>query len=146
MLIGEYKNNLGNKHRVAVPKRFREQLDSQLIITRGYEGCLILVSLGQWDNLTQEVASGPFVSISVRDTTRFLLGGAHEIELDKQGRFVIPANLIDFADIDRDHGEVVFLGLGRWIEIWDSKKWDKRREYLAQSSGRIAEKLSEVKL
>ena len=143
MLIGEFKNNLGEKNRIAVPKKFRESLGNKLIVTHGYEGCLIMVSPDQWENLTVEAASGPFVSASVRDTTRFLLGGATEVELDKQGRFVMPQNLVSYAFLK---SEVIFLGLGRWVEIWDSSKWQKRKEYLSQNSSEIAEKLASVNL
>lgn len=143
MLIGEYKNNLGEKNRVAVPKKFREYLGNKLIVTHGYEGCLIMVSLDQWKDLTGEAASGPFVSASVRDTTRFLLGGAIEVELDKQGRFVLPQNLVNYSQISH---EVVFLGLGRWVEIWDAKRWEERKQYLTKNSGTIAEKLAELNL
>lgn len=143
MLIGEFTNNVGDKKRIAVPKKFREQLGDMLIVTHGYEGCLIVVSPAQWEQLTSEAASGPFVSTSVRDTTRFLLGGASEVSLDKQGRFVLPQNLIDYAQINK---EVTFLGLGRWVEIWDTKKWQERKSYLAQNSSQIAEKLSEIQV
>ena len=143
MLIGEYKNNLGDKNRVAMPKKFRDELGNSLIVTQGYEGCLIVVSPKQWEDLTKETATGPFVSGSVRDTTRFLLGGAAEVQLDKQGRFVLPKNLVDYSEIK---DQVTFLGLGRWIEIWDTEKWNERKNYLAKNSSDIAEKLSQVAL
>jgi len=72
-----------------------------------------------------------------------LLGGATEVELDKQGRFVMPQNLVTYASLK---SEVIFLGLGRWVEIWDSSKWQKRKEYLSQNSSEIAEKLASVNL
>ena len=68
------------------------------------------------------------------------------MELDKQGRFVIPQNLIDYANISLESKEVVFLGLGRWVEVWDVNKWEERKNYLAKNSGVIAEKLSEVNI
>jgi len=146
MLIGEYQNTVGEKNRIAVPKKFREVLGTKLIVTRGYEGCMVVVSPSQWEKLSTETATGPFVSSSVRDTTRFLLGGAHEVELDKQGRFVIPSSLMEHAMIRGETSQVVFLGLGRWVEIWEKKKWDERKSYLAKESSLIAEKLMEIKL
>lgn len=143
MLIGEHIYKVGKKGRAALPKSFREELGNKVIVTRGYEGCLIVVSPEQWAGLLADAADGPFVSESVRDTSRFLLGGAAEVELDDQGRFVIPPSLRSYAEIGK---EVCFLGLGRWVEIWDKERWEKRRDYLSQEAGSIAENLAEVEV
>lgn len=143
MLIGEHVYKVGEKNRVALPKAFREEIGSKIVVTRGYEGCLVVVSPSQWEKLISDAASGPFVSGPVRDTSRFLLGGAAEIELDEQGRFVIPKSLLDYAEI-RD--EVCFLGLGRWVEIWDKSRWEEREEYLSQEAAEIAEKLAGLEI
>ena len=143
MLIGEHVYKVGDKNRVALPKDFREEIGSIIVVTRGYEGCLVVVSPSQWEGLIAEAASGPFVSGPVRDTSRFLLGGAAEIELDEQGRFVLPKSLVDYAGIGN---EVCFLGLGRWIEIWDKSSWEERKGFLSKEAGGIAEKLSSLEL
>lgn len=143
MLAGEYSHRVGEKDRTALPKAFREQIGPKIIITRGYEGSLIIVSPRQWEGIVAEAASGPFVSRAVRDTSRFLLGGAREVELDEQGRFVIPRSLMEYAGIK---DEVCFLGLGRWAELWDKGRWEKRRDYLARKGGDIAEKLAKVEV
>lgn len=143
MLIGEFRNKLADGFRVAFPKKFREGLGERLILTQGYEGCLIAVSPQAWDQLVADAAAGPFVSQSVRDTTRFLMGSAAEVELDEQGRFVIPENLREAAGIK---DEVAFLGLGRWVEIWDQHTWSERKRYIKEHGSEIAEKLSRVEL
>src|SRR3989339_285846 len=97
MLIGEFRNKLADGFRVAFPKKFRSEMGEKLILAQGYEGCLIAVSPQSWDQLVLDAASGPFVSQSVRDTTRFILGSAAEVELDEQGRFVVPENLREAA-------------------------------------------------
>jgi len=143
MLIGEFKNQVGEKNRVAFPKKFREELGEKLIVTQGYEGCLVIVSPFQWQTMIDESSSGPFVSQSVRDTSRFLLGGAAEVELDDQGRFVISPNLIEYAQIKN---EIIFLGLSRWVEVWDAERWLQRKQYIVEHSSEIADKLSEITL
>lgn len=143
MLIGEFKNQVGEKNRVAFPKKFREELGEKLIITQGYEGCLVIVSPSQWQTMIDESSSGPFVSQSVRETSRFLLGGASEVELDDQGRFVISPNLIEYAQIKN---EIIFLGLNRWVEVWDAEKWLQHKQYIVEHSSEIADKLSEITL
>src|SRR3989344_798316 len=102
MIIGEFRNKLASGNRLAFPKKFREEMGNKLIITQGYEGCLVIVDEKGWESLINDAARGPFVSQSVRDTTRFLLGSACEIELDEQGRFVLPSNLTAYSKITEE--------------------------------------------
>ena len=143
MLIGEYKYRVEAKNRVSLPKKFREEIGNKVVVTQGYEGCLVVVSPTQWEILISDAAAGPFVAEEVRDTSRFLLGGATEVELDEQGRFVLPKNLKDYAKIKK---EVCFLGLGRWVEIWASEEWTKRKAYIAKHSGAIGKKLARLEV
>ena len=99
MIIGEYQQKLGDKNRIAFPKKFREELGNKLIMTKGYEGCLVIMSPAQWEEMVSDSVSGPFVSGVVRDTSRFLLAGASEIELDSQGRFVVPNYLKELSSL-----------------------------------------------
>jgi MraZ protein len=138
MLIGEYETKLTEKNRLALPKKFREGLGSKIIVTAGYEGCLIVVNEQMFTNLTKEILEGRFINDAVRDTTRFLIGSAHEIEMDTQGRFVLPQPLKAYANISQ---EATFLGLMRWVEIWDKEVWDKRKANIAGQSSEIATKL-----
>jgi MraZ protein len=80
--------------------------------------------------------------MSVRDTKRYLLGGATEIELDKQGRFVIPDYLMSHAKIET---EIVFLGVGEWVELWSKAQWDAKSELLSRNASDIAERLAQIK-
>ena len=141
LLIGEYQAKLTEKNRIALPKKFREIIGSKLIITNGYEGCLIVVSEQQFEEITSDITVGKFVNNDVRDTTRFLLGGACEVDLDSQGRFVLPSNLLDYSGINND---VCFLGLKRWVELWSKDKWIKRKEEISNSATEIAARLGET--
>ncbi len=141
MLIGEYKSKLGKKKRVSLPKKFRDQLGENLILTRGYEQALIVVNEKLWKTVAKEVVNGSFINKDIRDTSRFLVGGAKEIDLDPQGRFVIPETLLEHAQIKE---EVVFIGLVNWIEIWDKEKWNKRLQYLKEHGEEIAQEISKM--
>lgn len=141
MLLGEYRTKLGEKNRTAVPKKFRDEIGSRCIVTQGYERCLVLVSLKQWEDLLQGFDTLPFTNNTLRDTARFLIGGAVEIEMDSQGRFVLPQNLREYARMSE---EIVFLGLNRWAEIWGREAWSERKEYLFENSALIAQKLHEI--
>jgi MraZ protein len=138
MLIGQYEGKLGAKNRLALPKKFREVLGDRLIITLGYENSLIVVSEKGWKALLEGTEGKPFIQSETRETQRFLLGGASNVELDSKGRFVIPSYLRDFAKIKTD---VVFLGLSRYIEIWDKQEWGEYRQNLEKNIDRISQRL-----
>lgn len=138
MLIGQYHNKISPKGRVAFPKKFRDTLGDNLIITLGYEKSLMVVSSGEWKSLIEATEGKPFILGSARDTNRFLLGEASEVKLDEQGRFVLPSYLRVHAEIGE---EAVFLGLNKYVEIWDKKVWEEYQKYLSANIGEIAEKL-----
>ncbi len=139
MFIGEYSTQIGEKNRIAIPKKLRDQLNGTAFITRGYENCLILVDQKRWENLINEINKKPLLSLNVRDTKRFIIGGANEIEYDSQGRFVLPESLRIFSKIE---GGLIFLGVGEWIEIWNEEKWKEKLDNLAGNVSDIAERLT----
>jgi MraZ protein len=141
MIIGEYKSRVGEKKRVSLPAKFREQIGEDLILTRGYEESLILVNKEMWEKVAQGVINGSFTDKNIRDTSRFLVGSAKEIEMDSQGRFVIPESLFNHANLG---SEIVFIGLINWIEIWDAEKWQKRVKYLQEHGEEIAQEISKM--
>ena len=142
MIIGEYKSRIGEKKRVSLPKRFRDELGEEIILTRGYEDSLILVNKQMWEKIAKDVINGSFINKNVRDTSRFLIGSAVEISLDELGRFVIPQSLFKHANLNN---EIVFIGLINWIEIWDKSKWEKRVEYLKTHREEIAQEIEKMK-
>jgi len=138
MLIGQYEAKLGAKGRIGFPKKFREILGDRLIITLGYENSLIVVSEENWKQLLEGTEGKPFIQSETRETQRFLLGGASNVELDSKGRFILPAYLRGFAKIEN---EVIFLGLSKYVEIWDKKTWIEYRQNLEKKIERISQRL-----
>lgn len=136
MLIGEYEGKLTDKNRLAIPKKFREELKGKMVLSRGYEGCLILLDAKLWQALEKTINRKPILSLSVRDMKRFIMGSAFEIDLDEQGRFVLPSNLKDFAGINKD---VYFVGLMDWVEVWSANKWNTKITDLSKNATDIAE-------
>ena len=139
MLIGQYENKIDEKNRTALPKKFRLLLGDKLIITQGYENSLIMVSEENWKSLLEGTEGRPFIESDTRETQRFLLGNASEVELDTKGRFIIPNYLKNFAGIS---SEVIFLGLSRYVEIWDKKKWEDYRKNLEKNIDKISDRLT----
>lgn len=141
MLIGEYRSKIGEKKRVSLPKRFLKELGENLILTRGYEKALVLVNKEMWEKIAQNVINGSFTNKDIRDTSRFLVGGAKEINLDSQGRFIIPEALFEHSSLQKD---IVFIGLVNWIEIWDESLWKERVAYLQEHGEEIAGEINKM--
>ncbi len=138
MLLGQFEGVVGEKSRIALPKKLRKIIGGKLIITLGYENSLIIVSEEGWKALLEGTEGRPFIQKSARETQRYLLGGATFVELDLKGRFVIPDYLRRFAKIKT---EVVFLGLSRYVELWDKEIWESYRQNLEKNIDKISEKL-----
>jgi len=141
MLLGQYEGKVGEKHQAALPKKFREELGDKLIVTKGFENCLIVVSEKNWKTLLEGTEGKPFTSKGTRELQRFLLGNAMYVELDSKGRFVLPEYLRNFAGIETD---VIFAGIARFVEIWDKKHWNENQNELGKDIAGIAERLNEV--
>lgn len=141
MLIGSYQTNLGDKRRVAVPKKFLSVLGDRPIIAKWYEDCLVLVSVDFWDNLLTRLTGGrKTASLGVRDIERFILGSAFELEPDRQGRVIIPELLAEYAKLEK---ELVFVGLGDRVEVWPKEVWDEKSQLLAKNTKEYIEHLAE---
>ncbi len=141
MLVGRYQTKLSLKNRTAVPAKYRQQLGKKVVVAQWYENCLVIVSEKQWLGLLAQIKERSFISSPVRETDRFLLGSAFEIELDNQGRFVIPQTLAKYAELNE---EIVFVGLLNRLEIWSKENWQKHQKYLDQNAEKIAEQLDKA--
>lgn len=142
MLIGQYDGKIDSKGRSAFPKKFREILGDKLIVTFGYENSLIVVSEENWKALLEGTEGRPFIESAARETQRFLLGGASNVELDSKGRFILPAYLREFGKIKEN---VVFVGLSRYVEIWDKGRWLEYEKFLEKNIDDISQRLTEKK-
>lgn len=138
MLIGQYEGTISDKKQVAFPKRFREIIGDTIVITKGFDGHLVIVSEKNWETLLEGTTGIPFTNKDARQTQRFLLGNATIVELDSKGRFVLPEYLREYAGITK---EVVFAGIKRFVEVWDKSKWDDAQRNLSTNITSITERL-----
>ena len=141
MLLGEYKHNLDIKGRVAIPAKFREELKPGAIITRGLDNCLFVFTSKEWEALAQKLVSLPLAQANSRAFARLMLAGATDVDIDSQGRVLIPDYLRKYAGLSK---QVTVAGLYNRIEVWDSESWDKYKQKTESSSDEIAEKLGEL--
>ena len=120
MLLGEYSHNVDEKGRVSVPSKFREDLGTSFIVTKGLDNCLFIYSKNEWSVFEEKLKSLPLTNKNARNFVRFFFSGATECELDKQGRINIPQNLREYANISK---EVYIIGVMSRVEIWDKVAW-----------------------
>jgi len=141
MFIGEYKHNLDTKSRLAIPAKFRNQLSSGAIITRGLDRCLFVFTSEDWDILAQKLVALPLTQADSRAFVRLMLAGAAECDFDSQGRVLIPDYLRKYAELEK---ETVVTGLYNRIEIWDSEVWSSYKKKTEGASEEIAEHLRDL--
>ena len=141
MFIGEYQHNLDSKGRIIVPSKFREELHTTFILTRGLDGCLTIYSLKQWEKLFEEVNKLPTTKKAARQYVRMLTSTATECTLDSQGRIQVPQFLSKPVNITK---ECVVIGANDHIEIWDKNAWENYYVDASNSFEEVAENLSEL--
>lgn len=141
MLIGEYEHSLDSKGRMILPAKIREDLGDKFIITKGLDGCLFGFSENEWKNFEEKLKQLPLTNKNARDFVRFFLSGAVVAETDKQGRFLIPSNLREYATLDK---ETVVTGVGTRIEIWEKNKWKKYNSTENISAEQLADNMASL--
>lgn len=141
MLIGEYRYNIDQKGRLMIPAKFRQIFGLEAIVTRGIDKCLFVFPKSEWEKVVEKLLKLPISQANSRAFTRLMLSGAHQVEIDSQGRILIPENLRKYAEITK---RVVVVGLYSRLEIWDDKNWEKYKEESEKQAQEIAEKLSEL--
>ncbi|MDP2598819.1 MAG: division/cell wall cluster transcriptional repressor MraZ [Candidatus Liptonbacteria bacterium] len=141
MLLGEYQHNLDIKGRMAIPAKFRDKLNSGAIITRGIDNCLFVFANSEWEVLAKKLIALPLAQANSRAFVRLMLAGASDVELDNQGRILIPDYLRQYAGLKKG---VIVAGLYNRIEIWDEVAWAAYKKKTESSSEEIAEQLGEL--
>ena len=121
MFTGEYRHTVDDKGRVAVPVRFRADLAGGAFVSKWLDNCLAIHPRAAWDALATKVATLPITDTSSRVFSRYLFGAAFEIEIDRQGRVVIPSVLRAFAGLVDD---AVVVGSRDHLEVWSPERWD----------------------
>jgi MraZ protein len=131
MFLGEYEHTIDAKGRMAVPARFRAQMDRGAVISKGMGACLSVYTMDRWEEKSAELTSGK-TSEELRDFERRIYPSASEVELDGQGRMVIPAKLRAYAHLG---SEVTVAGVRDHFEIWDRSTWQAYQERLESEGG-----------
>ena len=143
MLMGEYMHSIDAKGRVILPADFRSELGESFIITKGLDNCLFIYTTSEWENLSDKLKQLPLAKAEARAFVRFFFSGARQLECDKQGRFLVPANLRAYADITLRQS-VVLTGADNRIEVWSKDQWSRYNEEVEPDVTAIAASLTEL--
>ena len=120
--MSEYNHAIDAKGRLIIPVKYREGLGETFVVTRGIDGRLFFYTENEWQAIMNKLNELRMTNKKAREFTRFLLGGATEVELDSQGRILVPAFLREYADLEK---EVILVGMGNHIEVWSKVKYEQ---------------------
>ncbi|MGI8476438.1 MAG: division/cell wall cluster transcriptional repressor MraZ [Thermomicrobiales bacterium] len=141
MFLGRYNHSLDVKGRLAIPSRFREGLAGSAVLTRGIDRCLSLYPISAWAPLAEKVSALPLSDPDARNFRRMVFAEAADLELDGQGRLLLPPDLRQYAEIER---EAVVVGVNTHIEIWNPERWQTLSDVIAQGGVEIAQRLESL--
>ncbi|MDZ4169099.1 MAG: division/cell wall cluster transcriptional repressor MraZ [Coriobacteriia bacterium] len=143
MFFGEYQHTLDAKGRVSLPARFRNQLGGAVTVAKGLDHALYVFLPEDYEQFMGDLLAKSDFNPKVREVRRFFASGALEIQLDSAGRVSLSQQLREWASLDKD---VVVIGSGDRIELWDSARWDEYNGRTADNVEALAQELAEAGL
>jgi len=141
VFLGRYAHNLDAKGRLAIPARYREALAEGVVLTRGIDRCLALYPMAAWRPLAEKVAALPLTDADARNFRRLVFAEAADLNLDAQGRILVPPDLRRYAGIER---EALVVGVDTSLEIWSPERWAAVESSLDADGAEIAQRLANL--
>ncbi|MBP6879741.1 MAG: division/cell wall cluster transcriptional repressor MraZ [Candidatus Pacebacteria bacterium] len=141
MLIGEFIHTIDDKNRVALPAKFRKDLGKTVVLAPGLDRSIFMLTLNEWKKVAQRLSEGSFLQSDNRSFNRFIFGGAVEVDVDAQGRVLIPEFLAKRAGLK---SKVALIGVDSRVEIWNEKTWNEYKQVVELEADQLAEKLGQV--
>ena len=138
MFLGEHRHALDDKGRVIFPARMRDELGSQIVLQKGIDPCVYVFPTDEWERQVANVAALPTTKPEARRYARFFFSQSQSERIDRQGRLTIPQSFRDYAGLGR---EVVVVGAGPRVEVWDAERWDAHR---AEAESQVEDFTSEL--
>ncbi len=141
MFLGEFNHTIDDKGRLTIPAKFRDELESGIVITRGLDGCLWAYGRSEWEALAEKIAKLPTTNPAARNFSRFVFSSAFDSIPDRQGRILLPQNLRDYASIQN---ETIVIGVKNKLEIWNPAKWSEVVTAVEQDTEAIVAQLQDL--
>ncbi len=141
MFIGEYQHSLDNKNRLSLPAKFKAELKSGAVVTRGLDNCLFVFTKNAWQKLAEKIINQPLGKADARGFSRIMLAGAMDVKLDNLGRILLPDYLKKYASLNKN---VIVAGLYNRLEIWDEDNWRRYQAQMERQADKLAEAMGEL--
>jgi len=141
VFLGRFAFTVDSKGRLAIPARFRAGLTNGLVLTRGVDPCLALYPMEAWTPLAARIDALSIADSDTRAFRRLVFAEAADLELDSQGRILVPAALRDYAGIERD---AVVIGVHSFVEVWSADRWERHAERAAIDPSELAHRLANL--
>ena len=136
---GAHEHTLDEKNRLTLPSKLRAAFEDGVVVTRGIDGCLDAYPRAEWEAIVARIGGLDSLASDARRMRRHYFAGAAQGELDRQGRIVLSAPLIEHAGLGRD---VTIAGVHDHIEIWDRVRWRTEMQQVEGSAEDVAERLA----
>ncbi len=127
MFLGQFRYSIDDKGRLLVPARFREVLQGGAYLTQGFDKCLMVLTEAYFQEVMNRLNAMNLIDPTARLLRRLLLANAYQVELDRIGRILLPANLRQFAALEQ---AAVIVGQGDYFEIWSPDEWQKQEDLI----------------
>lgn len=141
MFLGEFSHTIDDKGRLTIPAKFRDELESGVVITRGLDGCLWAFGRSEWEVMAEKISKLPTTNQAARNFSRFMFSSAFDSIPDRQGRILLPQNLREYADIQN---ETIIIGVMNKLEIWSPVKWTDVVTAVEQDTEAIVAQLQDL--
>lgn len=141
MLIGEYTHTLDDKNRMSLPVKFRKEMGKCVVIAPGLDNCLSVFTTKEWEKVSSKLSDSSMIATDNRSFSRFMFGQAVLVDVDAQGRILIPENLKSRSSLT---SRVVVIGVQNRAEIWNEKAWNDYKQVVEKQADALADKLGQV--
>lgn len=141
MFVGTTQNTIDEKGRLTLSAKWRSELASGVVITRGFDKCLFIFPQSKYDAMARDIEEQGMALADVRMFARHLAALAEQAEPDKQGRIIIPQNLREFAGLN---GEVVVIGVVNRLEVWNPEKYKDVNQQVEANADAVAERYGQI--
>lgn len=140
MLIGEYIHTLDDKNRISLPVKFRKEMGKSIVVAPGLDNCLALYTLVEWKKISSKLSDSSMLASDNRSFSRFMFGQAVIVEVDGNGRILIPENLKNRSSLS---SKVVVIGVQNRAEIWNESTWNDYKKNVETQADALADKLGQ---
>ena len=141
MLIGEYTHTLDDKNRMSLPVKFRKEMGKSVVVAPGLDNCLSIFTMKEWDKIAEKLSDGSMIASDNRSFSRFIFGQAVSVDVDTQGRILIPENLKNRSGLT---SKVIVIGVQNRAEIWNEKAWNAYKKVVDTQADALADKLGQI--